>query len=333
MNRVQQQALIEIRGARKTFAQRGDGLGAARSFVAVDDVSFDIGAGETVGCVGETGSGKSTLGRMILNLIPLDGGEIRFDGRRIDVLGAREMRPLRRDMQIVFQDSLQAMNGRRTVAENLVQPLLNFGMSNVEAYARLANTLSLVGLDIAHAGRYPHEFSGGQCQRMGIARAMMGQPRFIFLDEPVSALDVSIQAQIVNLLLDLKQRFGLTYLFVSHDIGIVRYVSDRIVVLYHGRVVEIGGSDDLYAAPLHPYSLTLRAAALSEENRDSWIQVARQAGALADGAGRPDEVARGAGCIYVNACPSRQPRCTEQVPALREVAPERFVACHLVGEG
>lgn len=332
MNQVRQQPLIEVRSARKTFAQRGEGLGAARMFVAVDDVSFGIWAGETVGCVGETGSGKSTLGRMILNLTPIDGGEIRFDGRRIDTLSAPEMRPLRREMQIVFQDSLQAMNGRRTVAENLIQPLLNFGMSRADACARLAETMSLVGLDVAHAERYPHEFSGGQCQRMGIARAMMGQPRFVFLDEPVSALDVSIQAQIVNLLLDLKQRFGLTYLFVSHDIGIVRYFSDRIIVLYHGCVVEIGGSDALYASPLHPYSQALRAAALSEENHDSWIQVARQAATLSDGDGQPTEITHGAGCIYAKACPRRHPRCIERVPLLREVAPGRFVACHLVGE-
>jgi oligopeptide/dipeptide ABC transporter ATP-binding protein len=322
--------LIEVRRATKRFDLRRRASGGG-SFVAIDNVSFDIARGEILGCVGETGSGKSTLGRMILNLVAVDAGEVSYEGRRVDTLSAPEMRPLRRELQIVFQDSLQAMNARRSVAENLIQPLLNFGVSRPRAYARLAETLALVGMDIAHAGRYPHEFSGGQCQRMGIARALMVQPRFIFLDEPVSALDVSIQAQIINLLLEIKRRFDLTYLFVSHDLGIVRYVSDRVIVLYRGRIVEIGDSDALYTEPLHPYTRALGAAALTDDNRDGWKQVARQFGALAEadavaadaGGGRP-------GCIYAQACPHRHARCDEEVPELRAVAPRRFVACHLV---
>lgn len=333
MTRGREQPLIEVRGATKSFGlpKRACGGGA---FVAVDNVSFEIGRGEILGCVGETGSGKSTLGRMILNLFTVDGGEVRYDGRRIDVLRPVEMRPLRRELQIVFQDSLQAMNARRSVAENLIQPLLNFGVPRADAQARLAETLALVGLDVAHATRYPHEFSGGQCQRMGIARALMLQPRFIFLDEPVSALDVSIQAQIINLLLEIRQRFDLTYLFVSHDLGIVRYVSDRVIVLYRGRLVEIGDGDDLCTQPLHPYTQALSAAALSEDNRDGWEQVALQAGALADTdvSAVPEAAQRGLCCIYAHACPHRYARCNREAPALREIAPNRLVACHLAGQ-
>ncbi len=328
-----EQPLIEVRGATKSFGLRKRARGGG-AFVAIHNVSFDIARGEVLGCVGETGSGKSTLGRMILSLVAVDSGEIRYDGRRVDTLRPAEMRPLRRELQIVFQDSLQAMNARRSVAENLIQPLLNFGVSRADAQARLAETLALVGLDVAHATRYPHEFSGGQCQRMGIARALMLQPRFIFLDEPVSALDVSIQAQIINLLLEIRQRFDLTYLFVSHDLGIVRYVSDRVIVLYRGRLVEIGDSDELYTQPLHPYTRALSAAALSEDNRDGWEQVARQAGALADTdvSAASEAAQRGLCCIYAHACPHRYARCNEEAPALREIAPGRFVACHLAGK-
>lgn len=323
--------LIEVRHATKRFSLR---RGSGGSFVAIDNVSFDIARGETLGCVGETGSGKSTLGRMILNLVVVDGGEVRYEGRRVDTLRPSEMRPLRRELQIVFQDSLQAMNGRRSVAANLIQPLLNFGVPRASAHARLAETLALVGLDSAHAARYPHEFSGGQCQRMGIARALMMQPRFIFLDEPVSALDVSIQAQIINLLIEIKQRFDLTYLFVSHDLGIVRYMSDRVIVLYRGRIVEIGESDAVYTAPLHPYTRALSAAALTEENSHGWEEVGRQFGALAEAdAVTHDRGARhGTGCIYAHACPHRHGRCDADVPELRKVAPRRFVACHLIDQ-
>lgn len=336
MTQAIERPLIQVRGVTKRFTRRKR-FGAARdsgSFVAIDNVSFDIARGETVGCVGETGSGKSTLGRMILNLVTVDEGEITFDGKRTDALGPADMRPLRREMQIVFQDSLQAMNGRRSVAENLIQPLLNFGISRASAYERLTETLALVGLDVSQAGRYPHEFSGGQCQRMGIARAMMVQPRFVFLDEPVSALDVSIQAQIINLLLEIKQRFDLTFLFVSHDLGIVRYVSDRIVVLYHGRVVEIGDSDALHASPLHPYTQALNAAALTAENRDGWLQVARQSGMLAESelATADATTAFHSGCIYARSCPHRHARCDERAPDLREIAPRRYVACHLADQ-
>jgi oligopeptide/dipeptide ABC transporter ATP-binding protein len=327
------QPLVEVRTASARFAMRGTMAFWRRpdSFVAIDRATFDITQGETLGCVGETGSGKSTLGRMILNLVPVSGGEIRFDGRRIDSLGPEQARPLRREMQIVFQDSLQAMNPRRTVAQNMIQPLLNFGTPRAEALGRMAEMLALVGLDAAQADRYPHEFSGGQCQRMGIARALMLRPRFIFLDEPVSALDVSIQAQIVNLLLEIKRRFDLTYLFVSHDLAIVRYVSDRIIVLYHGRIVEVGNSDEVHAAPIHPYTQALSAAALTGESADGWLDVARTTGTLIDG-DRPERAIRAAsgnGCIYARSCPHCWQRCEQEVPALRQVGPGRFVACHL----
>jgi len=253
------QSLLEIRSLSKSFPIR-EGTVVRRKVgevVAVDDVSFDVFEGETLGCVGGSGSGKSTLGRLILNLIPADRGSVRLDGVDLVGLSATEMRRYRRGFQIVFQDPLHSLNPRRTVAENIARPLLNFDVPREEAKARVDELLDLVGLNPAHANRYPHEFSGGQCQRIGIARALALKPRFLFLDEPVSALDVSIQAQILNLLKDLQNALNLTYLFVAHDLKVVKHFSDRIIVLYHGRIVEIGGSDEVYHEPKHPYTRSL----------------------------------------------------------------------------
>jgi oligopeptide/dipeptide ABC transporter ATP-binding protein len=299
--------------------------------IAVDDVSFDIYPGEVVGCVGETGSGKSTLGRLILNLIRPDGGEVWLNDRRIDELSQSDMRPVRRDLQIVFQDPLHALNPRRTVAENVARPLLNFGVTRSGALDRVEELLEIVGLNPAHANRYPHEFSGGQCQRVGIARALALNPKFLFLDEPVSALDVSVQAQILNLLKELQEKLNLTYLFVTHDLKIVKHISDRIMVLYHGRTVEIGNNDDIYVNPVHPYSRALLDSVLSIEGGDSWERVALRGKDDIDDATRTEESATVTrrGCIYSDICPERFEPCRAHSPRLSTINPGHLAACHL----
>ena len=328
-------ALLELRNLRKTFAVNAGTMFRRRvgQVVAVDDVSFDIYSGETVGCVGGSGSGKSTLGRLILNLIRADSGEVKLDGAPISNLTAATMRPIRKDLQIVFQDPLDALNPRRTVAENIARPLLNFQVPSQEIARRVRELLSLVGLNPDHANRYPHEFSGGQCQRAGIARALALGPRFMFLDEPVSALDVSIQAQILNLLKDLKDKLGLTYLFVAHDLKIIKYFCDRIVVLHHGRVVEVGHSEDVYNDPLHPYTQALLQSVLTIHSEGAWEKVAEQTGVLADDESQESALkaaaAARAGCIYVGACPHRFEPCTKVTPQVREVRPSHHAACHL----
>ena len=327
--------LIEVCNLRKSFAVTAGAMfrRTVGQVVAVDDVSFDIYDGETVGCVGGSGSGKSTLGRLILNLIPADSGEVKLDGTPISGLPPSKMRPFRRDLQIVFQDPIDALNPRRTVAENIARPLINFRVPRQRVTERVRELLSLVGLSPDHANRYPHEFSGGQCQRVGIARALALGPRFMFLDEPVSALDVSIQAQILNLLKDLKEKFGLTYLFVAHDLKLVKYFSDRIIVLHHGRIVEVGQSEDVYHDPLHPYTQTLLESVLMIDSDGTWERVAEQTGVLADDESQESALKAAAaartGCIYVGACPHRFEPCTGVSPQVREVKPNHHVACHL----
>ncbi|MDP9136910.1 MAG: ABC transporter ATP-binding protein, partial [Pseudomonadota bacterium] len=270
--------------------------------------------------------GKSTLGRLILNLIPCDAGEVRFDGARIDTLPRTKMRPYRRDMQVVFQDPLHALNPRRTVAENISLPLVNFGEPRKAITSRIAELLDMVGLNPEHANRYPHEFSGGQCQRIGIARALSLNPRFVFLDEPVSALDVSIQAQILNLLMELRQRLNLTYLFVTHDLKIVRQLADRIIVLYRGHIVESSATSELYDNPLHPYSRALLDSILRVETDDRWRRLAAR---TEDD--EPDEPSDSsvAGCIYAATCPERFSPCRTVAPRLSAAGGSREVSCHL----
>ncbi len=296
---------------------------------AVDDVTFDIRRGETLGLVGESGCGKSTIGRAILRLYKPTAGTLRFDGRDITNLGEGELRPLRRRMQLVFQDPFASLNPRHSVGRIVGEPLRSHGLaSRREATGRVRELLTIVGLPADAVSRYPHEFSGGQRQRIGLARALSLNPDFIVCDEPVSALDVSIQAQIINLLERLQREFDLTYLFIAHDLAVVRHISDRIAVMYLGSIVEISPADELYENPLHPYTISLLSAVPIpdpdvEQRRDTILL----AGDLPSPANPPSA------CRFHTRCPYMQPtRCRDEVPPLRELSPGHTVACHWAEE-
>jgi peptide/nickel transport system ATP-binding protein len=291
---------------------------------AVDGVTLTIRRGETFGLVGESGCGKSTVGRAILRLYRPTGGRVRFDGRDITDLGESELRPLRRRMQMVFQDPYASLNPRHSVGRIVGEPLRAHGLaSRREAGARVRELLGVVGLPPDAAGRYPHEFSGGQRQRIGLARALALNPDFIVADEPVSALDVSIQAQIVNLLESLQGEFGLTYLFIAHDLAVVRHISDRIGVMYLGTLVEIAPAAVLYEEPLHPYTISLLSAVPIP---DPEVELSREAILLAGDL--PSPAAPPPGCRFHTRCPYAQAtRCRDEVPELRRVLGHE-VACH-----
>ena len=314
MNASTPPAMI-VRGLKKYFGT------SDRPVRAVDDVSFDIRKGEAVGLVGESGSGKSTIGRSVLKLVEPTAGEIVFEGVDLATLSARRMRAYRRHLQIIFQDPYASLNPRRRVGDTLGEALSTHGLHPGPARAeRIAELLRLVGLAPEHARRFPHEFSGGQRQRIGIARALAVEPRFIVADEPVSALDVSIQAQVINLLADLRERFDLTMLFISHDLDVVEFVCDRIVVLYLGKIMEIAPAAAMYATPLHPYTQALLAASPRPDPD------ARRERRLLQG-DIPSPVDPPSGCVFRTRCPYAQAACAVTVPALREVAPDRFKAC------
>jgi peptide/nickel transport system ATP-binding protein len=292
---------------------------------AVDDVTLDIRKGETLGLVGESGCGKSTVGRTILRLYKPTAGRIVFDGQDITKLGEADLRPLRRRMQVVFQDPYASLNPRHSVGRIVGEPLRVHGLANRrQAAGRVRELLEIVGLPTDAGGRYPHEFSGGQRQRIGIARALALNPDFIVCDEPVSALDVSIQAQILNLLETLQRDFDLTYLFIAHDLAVVKHISDRIAVMYLGIIVEISPAEELYDDPLHPYTISLLSAVpipdpVVERQRETILL----AGDLPSPANPPPA------CRFHTRCPYVQPtRCRDEVPALRELAPGHTVACH-----
>jgi peptide/nickel transport system ATP-binding protein len=296
---------------------------------AVDDVTLDIRRGETVGLVGESGCGKSTVGRTILRLYKPTSGRIVFDGQVISNLGEAELRPLRRRMQMVFQDPFASLNPRHSVGRIVGEPLRVHGISGRRDTAvRVRELLTTVGLPADAAGRYPHEFSGGQRQRVGLARALALNPEFVVADEPVSALDVSIQAQIINLLEQLQEEFNLTYLFIAHDLAVVRHISDRIAVMYLGWIVEVSPAAELYENPLHPYTISLLSAVpipdpVVERARTSILL----AGDLPSPANPPPA------CRFHTRCPYVQPtRCRDEVPPLRALAPGHQVACHWAEE-
>jgi peptide/nickel transport system ATP-binding protein len=290
---------------------------------AVDDVSFDIREGETLGLVGESGSGKSTIGRMLIRLADPTAGEILLQGRDIARLSQRKMRPLRSRMQIIFQDPYASLNPRMRIRQMLGEALDTHGLARgrTAREKRIAELLELVGLDPEYAERYPHEFSGGQRQRLGVARALAVEPSFIVADEPLSALDVSIQAQVINLLGDLKERLRLTMLFISHDLDVVEFLCDRVIVLYLGRIMEIAPTETLYRQPRHPYTQALLAASPIPDP-------ARRAGERPLLAGDiPSPTHPPSGCVFRTRCPRAQTACAETVPPLAETAPGHWKAC------
>jgi oligopeptide transport system ATP-binding protein len=320
--------LLRVKELVKNFPVRGGLFAREIDYVhAVDRVSFEIAAGETLGLVGESGSGKSTTGRCILRLIEPTAGEVWFEGRDVTALSAGALRSVCRDMQIIFQDPFASLNPRMTVGAIIGEALTihNLASSRRQFEERVIELLETVGLQADHMRRYPHEFSGGQRQRIGIARALAVEPKLIICDEPVSALDVSIQAQVINLLEELQQKFGLTYLFIAHDLSVVEHISDRVAVMYLGRVVEIASARDLYAAPLHPYTEALLSAIPVPDPKVKRKRIMLQGEV-------PSPLNPPSGCHFHTRCPIRQlPLCSDTVPALEEKRPGHWAACHLRG--
>jgi peptide/nickel transport system ATP-binding protein len=313
-------ALIEVRHLKKYFGK------PERPVRAVDDVSFTIEPGETLGLVGESGSGKSTIGRTVLRLIDKSAGEVRYRGEELSALPAEAMRKLRSKLQIIFQDPYASLNPKMRISAILDEALATHGLhkGKGERARRIAELLELVGLRPEHANRFPHEFSGGQRQRIGVARALAVEPEFIVADEPLSALDVSIQSQVINLLADLRERLQLTMLFISHDLDVVEYLCDRVVVLYLGKVMEVAETDALFEQPLHPYTRALLAAS---PKPDPTVKSERIAENLKLKGDIPSPIAPPSGCVFRTRCPHAIDACAQQVPELEEVAPGRWSAC------
>jgi oligopeptide transport system ATP-binding protein len=322
------QPLLRVKDLKKNFGLKGGVLRRKILEVhAVDDVSFELNAAETLGLVGESGSGKSTTGRCILRLIEPTSGEIWFEGRNVAELSGKQLGALRRDMQIIFQDPYASLNPRMTVGSIIGEALIihKLAKSRRELQDRVVELLETVGLGADHMRRYPHEFSGGQRQRIGIARALAVSPKLIVCDEPVSALDVSIQAQVINLLEDLQKKFGLTYLFIAHDLSVVEHISTRVAVMYLGRIVEMASVRDLYAKPLHPYTEALLSAVPIPAPRAK-RQRARLRGEM------PNPIHPPTGCHFHTRCPIRRlPLCSTEKPNLRMTSDGHWVACHLRG--
>ncbi len=325
--------IVEARNVSKRFEQRPDfaerlvGTLTGRRFDrrtvrAVDEVSLTVAPGEVVGLVGESGCGKSTLGRVIAGILPPSDGEILFEGRDVVSLPPREAHRARLAMQMIFQDPMSSLNPRKRVSETIGEaPLVHGLVKRQDLDAYVVEIMRKVGLDPSYRKRLPHQFSGGQRQRIGIARALAVQPRFLVCDEAIAALDVSIQAQVLNLFIDLRQRLNLTYLFISHDLGVVEHISDRVAIMYLGRIVEIGETVDFYRAPNHPYARAL----LEEVPR---IGAGPRAYAPIKGE-IPSPLDPPAGCHFHPRCPHAHARCRAEAPRLREIAPDRWSACHL----
>ncbi|MGE6754157.1 ABC transporter ATP-binding protein [Rossellomorea sp. NPDC071047] len=316
--------LLKVENLKKHFPITGGILGRPVSSVkAVDGVSFTVNKGETLGIVGESGCGKSTTGRMLMRLIDPSEGKVTFEDRELTSLSNSEMRKIRREMQMVFQDPFASLNPRHTVEQILEEPLKVHGMGSAkERKKRVHELLNIVGLSSYHAKRYPHQFSGGQRQRIGIARALMTKPKLIIADEPVSALDVSIQSQVLNLMQDLQKEFGLTYIFIAHDLGVVRHISDRVGVMYLGKMVELSNSELLYEKPLHPYTQALLSA-VPVPDPDFKRETILLQGDIPSPSNPPS------GCTFHTRCPHATDICKQKVPEFKEHQPGHYVACHL----
>jgi oligopeptide transport system ATP-binding protein len=317
---MKQDTLVEVKNLKKYF-----NVGNGKILKAVDDVSFNINKGETLGLVGESGCGKTTCGRTILGMYEATGGEVLFAGKNVYEMNKKEKKDFRKNAQVIFQDPYASLNPRMTVGDIISEGINNFKMYNEsEKQTRIYELLRLVGLNKEHASRFPHEFSGGQRQRIGIARSLAIEPKFIVCDEPISALDVSIQAQIVNLLIDLQNEFDLTYLFIAHDLSMVKHISDRVGVMYLGCMVELGKSDELYKNPQHPYTQALLSAIPipnpSYERAKKRIALEGEV---------PSPINPKPGCRFKARCRYAKPICGEETPVLKEISAGHCVACHL----
>jgi oligopeptide transport system ATP-binding protein len=318
-----EEVLLKVSGLTKHYPiKKGIFSRQVGAVKAVDGVSFSVKRGETLGIVGESGCGKSTTARLVIRLLKETAGSIRFEGRELTALSAGELRTVRRDMQMIFQDPYASLNPRWTVERTLLEPMLVYGVgSKGEQRDRVQELLTHVGLNPSYAKRYPHEFSGGQRQRIGIARALVLHPKLIIADEPVSALDISIQAQVINLLQDLQEQYRLTYLFISHDLSVVRHISDRVAVMYLGRIVELAETEKLFATPLHPYTEALMSAVPDVQGAKKERIILR--GDVPSPANPP------AGCAFHTRCPRCMDICKTEAPPLKEAAPGQLAACHL----
>lgn len=319
--------LLEVKGLKKYFPIKQGLLGRTTGHVkAVNNISFHVNEGETLGIVGESGCGKSTTGRMLVRLLESTEGSIVFDGKELTSLSSNEMRKTRRDIQMVFQDPYASLNPRHTIERILAEPLQVHGVKDPgERRKKVHEFLEIVGLNSYHAKRYPHQFSGGQRQRIGIARALMTNPKLIIADEPVSALDVSIQAQVLNLMQDLQKQFNLTYIFIAHDLGVVRHISNRIGVMYLGKMVEISKSEELYEKPLHPYTQALLSAVPVPDPEFEKEEKVLE-GDMPSPADPPS------GCAFHTRCPFKMDVCVSKEPVLTEIEDGHSVACHLYTE-
>ena len=316
--------LLKVKGLKKYFPiKKGFGRQKMQYVKAVDNVNFSIYKGETFGLVGESGCGKSTTGRTLIRLYDVTEGEILYDGTDISHMKEKELLPYRKKMQMIFQDPYSSLNARMTVSDIIGEPLDIHKLASGKArQERIAELLENVGLKQEHSNRYPHEFSGGQRQRVGIARALAVNPEFIICDEPISALDVSIQAQVVNMLEDIQEQYGITYLFIAHDLSMVRHISDRIGVMYLGQLVEIASSDELYENPMHPYTQALLSAIPSpyKDKNKSRIMLEGEV---------PSPIDPPKGCRFASRCKYVMDCCREEEPQLKEMGTEHYCACHL----
>lgn len=321
------EVLLEVKNLKKYFTINSGMFGGQKEYVkAVDDISFTINKGETLGLVGESGCGKSTTGRTLIRLYDVTGGEVIFDGAEIGHMTESELKPYRKKIQMIFQDPYASLNSRMTVADIIGEPLDIHGIASGKArQERIFELLHTVGLSKDHASRYPHEFSGGQRQRIGIARALAVNPDFIICDEPISALDVSIQAQVVNMLEDLQNEYGLTYLFIAHDLSMVKHISDRIGVMYLGKMAEVADSNELYEKPMHPYTQALLSAIPIPDP-----EVTRKTERIILEGDVPSPLNPPSGCRFRTRCQYAMERCSSEEPKLQDIGGGHQVACHLM---